>query len=109
MKLPTAFFVNLPFTIRDLRRLHPIDQRRPYIIEATVTLAPIDYENFSEDLTQWRQFIEDHMRQCYVDKDGVWHCILVQQRGHADGILVMTEGEEWPKWAAYYSPDTADI
>lgn len=105
MKLPTAFFVNLPFTVRDLRRLHPVDQRRPYIIEATVALEPIDYENFSEDLTQWRQYIEDHMHQCFVDEDGIWHCLLVQEDGRSDGILVMTEGEEWPKWAAYYSPE----
>lgn len=105
MAHPTAFFVNLPFSIRDLRRIHTVDQRRPYIIEVSVDLPPIDYENFSEDLTQWRQFIEDHMHLCHIDEHGIWHCILARQKGQPDGILVMTDGVDWPQWAAYYSPD----
>lgn len=32
----------------------------------------------------------------------------IQEQNRPDGILVMTEGEEWPKWAAYYSPDNTD-
>lgn len=109
MKHPTAFFVSLPFTVRDLRRLHPVDQRRPYIVEVTVSLERDEYENLSEDLTQWRQYIEDNMRLCRIDEESVWHCILVQEQGRSDGILLMTDGEEWPKWAAYYSPDEVGL
>lgn len=48
-----------------------------------------------------RQFIEDHAALC--SKGEVWRCILVQQRGHADGVLVMPEDGCFVGWAAYYS------
>ena len=65
-----------------------------------VKLAKIDYENFITDMLADRQFIEDHAALCA--KGEVWRCILVQQRGHADGVLVMPEDGCFVGWAAYY-------
>lgn len=98
----TAYFVRHPFTIKDLRVPHLYNRRKPFAIEKTVTLGKIDYENFITDLCVERWFIEENRHLCRVDGDGVWHCILVRQRGSQDGVLVMSEGEEYPKHAAYY-------
>lgn len=79
------------------------------MIEKTVWLAKIDYENFINDFTVDRWFIEENTDLCRMDDDagspcgGVWHCILVRQRGRTDGILVMPEGRDFPRWAAYLS------
>ena len=101
MPVGTAFFVSMPFRIEDLQKLHLVTRRKPYTIEKTVRLARIDYENFITDLCTDRWFIEENTDLMYVDQDGVWHCIFIQQRGRLDGVLVMSEGRVFPKWAAY--------
>ena len=98
----TAYFVRLPFTIKDLRVPYLYRKRKPFMIEKTIILAKIDYENFITDLCADRWFIEENRGICRVDGDGVWHCILARKRGSQDGVLVMSEGTDYPKYAAYY-------
>jgi hypothetical protein len=76
----TAFFVKQPFQIEDLRCPHFLEQRQPYVIEKTIDLARIDYENLITDLTVDRWFIEENKRLCRIDDDGVWHCLLASAR-----------------------------
>ena len=61
MKLPTAYFVLLPFRLEDLTCPHRVDKRNPYVIEKTIQLAKIDYENFITDLCVERWFIEENI------------------------------------------------
>ena len=96
-----AFFVRSPCRIEDLQALHLVEKERPFEIVKTVKLAKIDYENFITDMLADRQFIEDHTALC--SKGTVWRCILVQQRGRVDGVLVMPEDGCYVGWAAYYS------
>ena len=98
---PTAYFVRLPFRLEDLKRPHSLSDEKPYIVEKTIILAAIDYENFVTDLCVDRGFIENNTKLCRVDENGVWHCILVRQRSRADGVLVMSGGRDFSLWAAY--------
>ena len=99
----TAYFARCPYRLSDLRRLfHPCAEK-PCAVEKTVVLAKADYENFINDLTVDRWFIEKNTALCRIDEDGVWHCILVRRRGQTDGVLIMPEGTDFPKWAAYIS------
>ena len=82
-----AFFVESPRIIEDLLAPHPIEQETQYEIVKTVKLAKIDYENFITDMIADRQFIEDNASLC--SRGEIWRCILVQQRGRSDGVLVM--------------------
>ena len=82
-----AYFVEYPRTIKDLIGPHLIDLERQYEIAKVVKLAKIDYENFTADMIADRQFIEDHATLCEAGE--IWRCILVQQRGRADGVLVL--------------------
>lgn len=101
-KKTKAFFVEYPFRIEDLKRPFLASQAKSFIIETTVELAKIDWGNFSTDLCVDRWFIEYNTHLCKVDDVGVWHCIFVHQKGRTDGILVMSEGRVFAKWAAYY-------
>ena len=105
---PTAHFVSMSFRLEDLRRPHLVKHQKPYVIEKTVQLAKIDYENFITDLCVDRWFIEENAKLCRIDDDDVWHCIFVQQQGRTDGVLVMPEGQDFPKWAAYLPGENAD-
>ena len=94
-----AYFVRLPRTLDDLMVPHPLNRERVFDVAAVVTLEAIDYENFITDMLADRQFIEDHAEVCY--KGETWACILVQQAGRNDGILVMPEDRCYVGWAAY--------
>ena len=99
--MSTAYFVRLPFRIEDLRRPHLTSDEKPYRIEKTVVLSVIDYENFVTDLCVSRSFIEEHAKLCKVNENGVWHCIFAKCRNSPDGVLVMSDGRDFPMWAAY--------
>lgn len=96
----SAYFVKLPFAVDDLKKPHnPMDEQR-FVIVKTVDLAQIDYENFITDLCVDRQFIEDNAEVMRI-ADGEYQCIFVRQKGKSDGILVMSDGNDFPKYAAY--------
>lgn len=101
LNFPTAFFVKLPYTIDDLVMPHRPVTEKPYMVEKTVFLPRIDYENFVTDLCVDRWFIEQNRSLCQIDDDDIWHCILVKRAGSRDGILVMSGGCVFPYWAAY--------
>lgn len=103
----SAFFVDFPRILSDLRKPHPLESERPYEIVQTVTLGKMDYDNFCADMLADRQFIEDYSELCGVGP--VWKCILVQQRGKHDGILVVPIDGSHVKYAAYlYHEDRSD-
>lgn len=97
----TAYFVKLPFRLEDLKRLHLLSDEQPFVVEKTIALAAIDYENFVTDMTVERWFIEENRNLCRVDANGIWHCLFIRQRGRPDGVLVMSDGRDYPLWAAY--------
>lgn len=95
-----AYFVESPRIIEELLAPHPIEQETQYEIVNTVKLAKTDYENFITDMIADRQFIEDNASLC--SQGGPWRCILVQQRGRTDGVLVVPVDGCYVGWAAYY-------
>lgn len=99
-KTGSAYFVEGPRIIEDLLAPHPIEQETQYEIVKTVKLAKIDYENFITDMIADRQFIEENAALCA--QGGVWRCLLVQQRGRTDGVLVVPDDGCYVGWAAYY-------
>ncbi len=95
-----AFFVESPRIIEDLLAPHPIEREQRYEIVKAVKLTKIDYENFITDMIADRQFIEENAALCA--QGGVWRCLLVQQRGRTDGVLVVPDDGCYVGWAAYY-------
>jgi hypothetical protein len=97
----TAYFIKTPSRIEDLRRPHLSEEENTYEIAAEVAISQIDYGNFITDLRVERQFLEDKADLCGVDKDDVWHCLLIRQCGGGDGVLVMPDKNGYVIWAAY--------
>ncbi len=98
----TAFFVKDPSRIEGLKVPHRYEMRKRFAVVKTVELSKIDYDNFIADLYVDRTFIEENKGLCRIDEDGVWLCLLVKRRGQSDGVLVMPDGRDYPKYAAYY-------
>ncbi len=94
-----AYFVERPRRMEDLLVPHPLERERAYEIVRTVTLAGIDYESFITDLLADRGYIEESAPLC--SEGEVWKCLLVRQRGHKDGVLVLPRDGRYVGWAAY--------
>ena len=95
-----AYFVEGPRIIEDLKVPHPIEHETQYEIVKTVKLAKIDYENYITDMIADLQFIEENAALCA--QGDAWRCLLVQQRGRTDGVLVVPVDGCYVGWAAYY-------
>jgi len=95
-----ACFVARPRMIGDLLLPHLVEKERSFQIVKTIKLKKIDYENFISDMLADRQFIEDHAALC--ERVGMWKCLLIQQYGRGDGVLVMPTEKCSVGWAAYY-------
>lgn len=95
-----AYFAERPRRIEDLLVPYLLEKERPYEIARRLRLTKIDYENFITDMLADRRFIEDASGLC--SREPIWKCLLVQQRGRTDGVLVMPEAGCYVGWAAYY-------
>lgn len=102
MKKNAAFFVSLPFTIKDLKSLHLCNKRKSFLVMKIIELSNIAYINFITDLTVDRWYIENNKALCFIDEDSLWHCLLIRKYRCHEGVLVMSEGKDYPKYAAYY-------
>jgi hypothetical protein len=67
------------------------------------TWAPVFYEHV------FCKINEDLFAPMYCLEDGVWLCLLVKQRGRSDGVLVMPDGRDFPKYAAYYHGEEDEL
>ena len=76
-------------------------RRSPYVIEKTIELEKMEFEHFANDLFADQGFIKDNIELMYTEKNGVKHCIFVKASGESAGILVESEGYEYPRYAAY--------
>ena len=99
-KTGRAFFVDFPRVLSDLYVPHDINTEQDFEICATVKLNRINYENFITDMVADRQFIEDYCDLCSLGR--VWRCLLVQQDGRKDGVLVIPVDCRYVKYAAFY-------
>lgn len=97
----TAYFVRKPIRLSQLFKPQRIEDEVPYEIVKTIHLSQLDYENFSTDLTVDREYIEQNA-DFFGIKNGVWKCLLIQQKNAKDGILVIPEYESWIGYAAFY-------
>lgn len=97
----TAYFISRPRQLKDLVRPHKIEDEVPYEIEKTICLSRIDYENFATDMTVERVCMEQYAHLCGI-QNGLWKCLLIQQKNADTGILVMPEDQCWIGYAAYY-------
>ena len=93
-----AYFVNRPRRITDLQVLHAFDQESPYEIVAEIALPAIDYDNFINDLTVDRAFIENNALLC--ENGEIKKCLYVHGQNSNTGILVIPEDACWVGWAA---------
>lgn len=105
LECPTgkAVFVRKVARLKDLKEaVRGGGKPEPFIIEKQVELEAAEYKAFSENLLSDYDFINENLELMYKDKNGVYHCLLVQAEGGGDGILTESEGFAYSRYTASY-------
>lgn len=72
-----------------------------FVIEKVVEISIEKFNNFLEDMLADKDFIDVNKDLMYVDKDNVWHVILVTAKEVDYGILINSEGYPYARYSAY--------
>ncbi len=76
-------------------------------IEKVVELSPEQFSALTVTPLRDQPFIAEN-KGCMFSKDGVLHCLLALGQGSRDGVLIESEGYNYPRYAAYV-PGMRDI
>ena len=94
----TAWFVKYPRRVDDLKKPHPLTAEQPFAVVGTVKLDWMDYENFAEDLTADRAFLETYF---LTAGEGMpMRCVLVRCDTRSGQLLIVPEQGCRVKYAA---------
>jgi len=94
-----AQFVRKAISIEELKEYK--GETFSFIVEKVVKLEAKEFESFTERLLDDQDFIKENKELQYIDRDGVWHCIMIKGKGTKDAILVQSEGYDWARYTAY--------
>ena len=78
--------------------LYPQDE---FIIEKVVKLTDKEFKELLTEPLADRDYVRENKELMYEDKDGYWHCIYVIAEGYDYGILIESEGSDYPRYTAY--------
>ena len=78
--------------------IYPQDE---FIIEKVIELTDEEFKELVTNPLDDRLFIHQNKELMYEDKDGFWHCLFVIADGYDYGILIESEGSDYPRYTAY--------
>ena len=87
-------------------QIYPQDE---FIIEKVVKLEKEEFENLLKEPLKDRDYIKENKDKMYEDKDGYWHCIYVIADDYDYGILIESEGSDYPRYTAYLPKAVFDL
>lgn len=70
-------------------------------VEIAIEVSDKEYQDLLSDPFKSRDYIEDHLDEMYTNEDGLLHSILVYSPSNNDGILIESEGFNYPRYQSY--------
>ena len=86
--------------------IYPQDE---FIIEKVIRLTKEEFEDLLKNPLNDRDYVRENTEKMYEDKDGYWHCIYVIAEGYDYGILIESEGSDYPRYTAYLPKAIFDL
>lgn len=71
------------------------------IIEGIEFMDNEEFEEFSKNLLEDRDFIRDRKEEMYIDEEGVVHSLLALNMDSGDGILIDSQGFDYARYTNY--------
>ena len=84
------------------RKASDIGNVDSFVVEAVHTLSGEEFEVFSDRLLESYDFIAERKEDLAIDELGRCRCLLILDEGGDDGILVCSEGSDYPRYTSYY-------
>jgi len=98
----SALFTRAPRLLSEIRFLETAENLKPFKIERTIVLSKKGFLNLVTDFTVEREYFKKYRPLCKIDDQGAWHCLLVELRGHSEGLLLMVDDLGIPSYAALF-------
>lgn len=86
--------------------IYPQDE---FVIEKVIRLNKAEFEDLLKGPLKDRNYVKENKDLMYEDKDGYMHCIYVVCKGFDYGILIESEGSDYPRYTAYLPTSVFDL
>ena len=96
-----AYFLQKPRRIEELWRPHLSEKETPFEIVCHISLGKTDYDNFTEDMLVYRDFLADMEKMCSFGEPS--RCLFIHAKGRRDGVLVAEIEEGCVRVAALWT------
>ena len=71
------------------------------VVEKTITLPDEEFIQFRHNMIDYYDFIKDNEGSMFTDSNNVNHCLLILGETYDDGILALSEGYDYARYAAF--------
>jgi hypothetical protein len=87
--------------VAEIESFSRLRQDDVFKIEKVIRLQPEEFEIYANDLQSDQPFIIANADLMRMDKNKIWHCLLVKDTASERGILVESDGYDYARYAAY--------
>ena len=74
---------------------------RNCVIEGIEVMNEEEFEKFSNNLLGYQDFISKRKDEMYIDVNGQVHGLLAMNKDSGDGILIDSQGYDYPRYVAF--------
>ena len=80
-----------------------------FVVEKVIRLTKAEFEDLLKEPLKDRNYVKENKDLMYEDKDGYMHCIYVVADNYDYGILIESEGSDYPRYTAYLPKAVFDL
>ena len=80
-----------------------------FVVEKVIRLSKSEFEDLLKEPLKDRSYVKENKELMYEDKDGFMHCIYVVADDYDYGILIESEGSDYPRYTAYLPKAIFDL
>ena len=103
-----AWFSRKVVDIDELKNRTGERDKVPFMIEKIIELPDDRFKEVCSDLLDDYDFLEETTDLMYVDKNGVWHVVLVKAENGSEAVIVNAEGYSYFRYSSYI-PDCTQL
>ena len=104
-----ALFTRKAFNVEELKRRTGEERDKvPFVIEKVIELPEDQFKEVCNNLLDDYDFLEEAVDLMYVDKNGVWHVVLVKAIDGTEAIGTNIEGYKYFRYS-FYIPDCTEL
>lgn len=71
------------------------------VVEKAIPMSSEEFSRLLQKPELFKNLFHEHEDLMYWDMSGIFHCILPYDKEHGDGLLIDTNGMEYPKFYQY--------